>query len=106
MHKCVCEECAELLLAKDPWRGTVHADGAECPLCRVMSKSVRKVFECSCVLSAIAQWAARLPRSLKRLKCEDEDREDLPEEHTSRRESGVRGRVAGKHGVRGNGSKA
>jgi hypothetical protein len=45
MHKCVCEECAELLLAKDPWRGTVHADGAECPLCRVMSKSVRKVFE-------------------------------------------------------------
>ena len=45
MHKCVCEGCAELLLARDEWRGTVHAEGAECPLCRVKSTDVRRVFD-------------------------------------------------------------
>ena len=44
MHMCVCAGCAELLLAKDEWRGTVHAEGAECPLCRTNSISVRRVF--------------------------------------------------------------
>mmetsp|Transcript_4355 Transcript_4355/g.9432 ORF Transcript_4355/g.9432 Transcript_4355/m.9432 type:complete len:143 (+) Transcript_4355:1066-1494(+) len=45
MHKCVCGSCAELLLSKDEWRGTVHAEGAACPVCRLVSKEVRKVFE-------------------------------------------------------------
>ena len=45
MHKCVCEGCAERLLTTDEWRGTVHAEGVECPLCRIKSYAIRKVFE-------------------------------------------------------------
>jgi len=44
MHRCVCEGCAEAILAKDPWRGTVHAEGASCPLCRINSTAIRRVW--------------------------------------------------------------
>lgn len=44
MHLCVCGGCAEELLDKDQWRNTVHAEGAECPLCRTKSIKIRRVF--------------------------------------------------------------
>ena len=38
MHKCVCTRCAEAL-------GACVGDGVECPICRVRSMSIRRVFE-------------------------------------------------------------
>jgi hypothetical protein len=45
MHRCVCAACAENILAQDEWRGTPHAEGGACPLCRVTSVSIRRVFD-------------------------------------------------------------
>ena len=45
MHKAICAACADRLLDADPWRGTVYQDAVQCPICRVKSLEIKKVFE-------------------------------------------------------------